>query len=138
MQNLNGEILGFVPPLVMTREIDEIVAIAEKPVRQVMDELARDKVVLAEMVRSRFQAAEKEPADWAGSVRLGSCPALLRQASASSPFISSMSWKRSARRGWARLLSAAPIATSNSSAAGASGIRNWAVRKWERLPVSVL
>lgn len=78
MQNLNGEILGFVPPLVMTREIDEIVAIAEKPVRQVMDELARDKVVLAEMVRSRFQAAEKEPADWAGSVRLGSCPALLR------------------------------------------------------------
>lgn len=44
----HGEILGFAPPLVTTRdEIDEIVAIAEKAVRQVMDELARDKVALA-------------------------------------------------------------------------------------------
>lgn len=44
----HGEILGFAPPLVTTREeIDEIVTIAEKAVRQVMDELARDKVALA-------------------------------------------------------------------------------------------
>lgn len=44
----HGEILGFAPPLVTTRdEVDEIVAIAEKAVREVMDELARDKVALA-------------------------------------------------------------------------------------------
>lgn len=44
----HGEILGFAPPLVTTPdEIDEIVAIAEKAVRQVMDELARDKAALA-------------------------------------------------------------------------------------------
>ncbi|MGO4174579.1 aminotransferase [Bosea sp. TAF32] len=44
----HGEILGFAPPLVTTTdEIDEIVAIAEKAVRQVMGELARDKVALA-------------------------------------------------------------------------------------------
>ena len=44
----HGEILGFAPPLVTTREeIDEIVTIAEKAVRQVMDELARNKVALA-------------------------------------------------------------------------------------------
>ncbi|UZF93618.1 aspartate aminotransferase family protein [Bosea sp. NBC_00550] len=44
----HGEILGFAPPLVTSRdEIDEIVAIAEKAVRQVMEELARDKVALA-------------------------------------------------------------------------------------------
>lgn len=44
----HGEILGFAPPLVTTPdEIDEIVAIAEKAVRQVMDEFARDKVALA-------------------------------------------------------------------------------------------
>lgn len=37
----HGEILGFAPPLVTTREeVDEIVAVAEKAVRQVMDELA--------------------------------------------------------------------------------------------------
>ncbi|MGO4407662.1 aspartate aminotransferase family protein [Bosea sp. RAF48] len=44
----HGEILGFAPPLVTTRdEVDEIVVIAEKAVREVMDELARDKVALA-------------------------------------------------------------------------------------------
>ena len=44
----HGDILGFAPPLVTSRdEIDEIVAIAEKAVRQVMDELAREKVALA-------------------------------------------------------------------------------------------
>ncbi|QEL22257.1 aspartate aminotransferase family protein [Bosea sp. F3-2] len=44
----HGEILGFAPPLVTSRdEIDEIVAIAEKAVRQVMDELAREKVALS-------------------------------------------------------------------------------------------
>lgn len=44
----HGEILGFAPPLVTSRDdIDEIVAIAEKAVRQVMEELARDKVALA-------------------------------------------------------------------------------------------
>jgi len=37
----HGEILGVAPPLVTTREeMDEIVAIAGKAVRQVMDELA--------------------------------------------------------------------------------------------------
>jgi L-2,4-diaminobutyrate transaminase len=37
----HGDILGFAPPLVTTRaEVDEIVDIAEKAVRQVMDELA--------------------------------------------------------------------------------------------------
>jgi len=44
----HGDILGFAPPLVTSRdEIDEIVAIAEKAVRQVMDELACEKVALA-------------------------------------------------------------------------------------------
>jgi L-2,4-diaminobutyrate transaminase len=44
----HGDILGFAPPLVTTRdEIDEIVGIAEQAVRQVMDELAREKVKLA-------------------------------------------------------------------------------------------
>lgn len=43
----HGEILGFAPPLVTSRdEVEEIVAIAEKAVRQVMDELAREKVAL--------------------------------------------------------------------------------------------
>lgn len=42
----HGDILGFAPPLVTTRgEIDEIVAIAEKAVRHVMDELARDGAI---------------------------------------------------------------------------------------------
>jgi L-2,4-diaminobutyrate transaminase len=37
----HGDILGFAPPLITSRaEVDEIVAIAEKAVRQVMDELA--------------------------------------------------------------------------------------------------
>jgi L-2,4-diaminobutyrate transaminase len=44
----HGDILGFAPPLVTTQdEIDEIVGIAEKAVRQVMDELVREKVRLA-------------------------------------------------------------------------------------------
>ncbi|KFC70870.1 Adenosylmethionine-8-amino-7-oxononanoate aminotransferase [Bosea sp. LC85] len=44
----HGDILGFAPPLVTTRdEIDEIVGIAEKAVRQVLDELARDKAAVA-------------------------------------------------------------------------------------------
>lgn len=39
----HGDILGFAPPLVTTKEeIDEIVSIAEKAVRSVMDELVRD------------------------------------------------------------------------------------------------
>lgn len=39
----HGDILGFAPPLVITRaEVDEIVAIAEASVRQVLDELARE------------------------------------------------------------------------------------------------
>jgi L-2,4-diaminobutyrate transaminase len=39
----HGDILGFAPPLVTTRdEVDEIVSIAEKAVRSVMDELVRD------------------------------------------------------------------------------------------------
>lgn len=41
----HGDILGFAPPLVTTKdEIDEIVGIAEQAVRQVMDELVREKV----------------------------------------------------------------------------------------------
>ena len=37
----HGDILGFAPPLVTTREeVDEIVSIAEAAVRQVMDDLA--------------------------------------------------------------------------------------------------
>src|SRR5579872_2835270 len=37
----HGDILGFAPPLIATRaDVDEIVAIAEKAVRQVMDEIA--------------------------------------------------------------------------------------------------
>jgi L-2,4-diaminobutyrate transaminase len=37
----HGDILGFAPPLVTTRaEVDEIIDIAERAVRQVMDELA--------------------------------------------------------------------------------------------------
>ena len=44
----HGDILGFAPPLVTTRdEIDEIVGIAEKAVRQVVDELVRDKATVA-------------------------------------------------------------------------------------------
>ncbi len=40
----HGDILGFAPPLVTSRaEVDEIVDIAEKAVRQVMDELAAGK-----------------------------------------------------------------------------------------------
>ena len=40
----HGEILGFAPPLIATRaDVDEIVAIAEKAVRQVMDEIAAAK-----------------------------------------------------------------------------------------------
>lgn len=40
----HGDILGFAPPLVATRaDIDEIVDIAEKAVREVMDELAAAK-----------------------------------------------------------------------------------------------
>ncbi len=40
----HGDILGFAPPLVTTRaEVDEIVDIAEKAVRQVMDELSAAK-----------------------------------------------------------------------------------------------
>ncbi|WP_331375243.1 aspartate aminotransferase family protein [Sinorhizobium chiapasense] len=39
----HGDILGFAPPLVITKEeVDEIVSIAEKAVRSVMDELVRD------------------------------------------------------------------------------------------------
>ncbi|MCA1371039.1 aminotransferase class III-fold pyridoxal phosphate-dependent enzyme [Bradyrhizobium sp. BRP14] len=39
----HGDILGFAPPLVITRaEVDEIVSIAEKAVRSVIDELVRD------------------------------------------------------------------------------------------------
>jgi L-2,4-diaminobutyrate transaminase len=38
----HGDILGFAPPLVTTKEeVDEIVAIAESAVRSVMDELVR-------------------------------------------------------------------------------------------------
>jgi L-2,4-diaminobutyrate transaminase len=44
----HGDILGFAPPLVTTKdEIDEIVGIAEQAVRQVMDELARAKTKVA-------------------------------------------------------------------------------------------
>ncbi|MDR6871766.1 L-2,4-diaminobutyrate transaminase [Bosea sp. BE125] len=44
----HGDILGFAPPLVTTKEeIDEIVGIAEQAVRQVMDELVREKVKVA-------------------------------------------------------------------------------------------
>jgi L-2,4-diaminobutyrate transaminase len=40
----HGDILGFAPPLVATRaDVDEIVAIAEKAVRQVVDEIAAAK-----------------------------------------------------------------------------------------------
>lgn len=39
----HGDILGFAPPLVITREeVDELVSIAEAAVRSVMDELVRD------------------------------------------------------------------------------------------------
>ena len=42
----HGDILGFAPPLITTRdEVDQIVGIAEAAVRQVMDELARDKAL---------------------------------------------------------------------------------------------
>jgi L-2,4-diaminobutyrate transaminase len=42
----HDDILGFAPPLVTTRkEVDEIVEIAEAAVREVMDELSREKVV---------------------------------------------------------------------------------------------
>ena len=42
----HGDILGFSPPLVVTRqEVDEIVEIAEAAVHQVMDELTREKAV---------------------------------------------------------------------------------------------
>jgi L-2,4-diaminobutyrate transaminase len=42
----HGDILGFAPPLVTTRkEVDEIVEIAEAAVREVMDELSREKVI---------------------------------------------------------------------------------------------
>jgi L-2,4-diaminobutyrate transaminase len=42
----HGDILGFAPPLVTTRdEIDEIVGIAEAAVRQVMDELTREGAI---------------------------------------------------------------------------------------------
>ena len=42
----HGDILGFAPPLVTTRqEVDEIIAISQAAVREVMDELARDKVI---------------------------------------------------------------------------------------------
>jgi L-2,4-diaminobutyrate transaminase len=41
----HDDILGFAPPLVTTRkEVDEIVEIAEAAVREVMDELSREKV----------------------------------------------------------------------------------------------
>jgi L-2,4-diaminobutyrate transaminase len=44
----HGDILGFAPPLVTTKnEIDEIVGIAEQAVRQVMDELVREQVKVA-------------------------------------------------------------------------------------------
>jgi L-2,4-diaminobutyrate transaminase len=40
----HGDILGFAPPLITTRaEVDEIVDIAEKAVRQIMDELAAQR-----------------------------------------------------------------------------------------------
>ncbi|HLY87557.1 MAG TPA: aspartate aminotransferase family protein [Acetobacteraceae bacterium] len=40
----HGDILGFAPPLVITKEeVDTIVGIAEEAVRQVMDELAAEK-----------------------------------------------------------------------------------------------
>jgi L-2,4-diaminobutyrate transaminase len=40
----HGDILGFAPPLITTRaEVDEIVSMAEKAVRQVMDEIAAAK-----------------------------------------------------------------------------------------------
>ncbi|WP_265975293.1 aspartate aminotransferase family protein [Brucella intermedia] len=39
----HGDILGFAPPLVITKdEIDEVVLIAESAVRQIMDELVRE------------------------------------------------------------------------------------------------
>lgn len=42
----HGDILGFAPPLVTTREeVDLIVGIADKAARQVMDEMARDKAL---------------------------------------------------------------------------------------------
>ncbi len=45
----HGDILGFAPPLVTTRdEIDEIVHIAEAAVRQVMDELTHEGVALVD------------------------------------------------------------------------------------------
>ena len=44
----HGDILGFAPPLVMTRpEADEMIAIAEVAVRAVMDGLAREGVEMA-------------------------------------------------------------------------------------------
>ena len=43
----HGDILGFSPPLIVTREdVDEIVSIAEAAVRSVMDELTRDGVAV--------------------------------------------------------------------------------------------
>jgi hypothetical protein len=43
-RNAHGDILGFVPPLVTTREeVDEIISIAETAVREVMDELSREE-----------------------------------------------------------------------------------------------
>lgn len=42
----HGDILGFAPPLVTTKEeVDEIVGIAEAAVREVMDELSRETAV---------------------------------------------------------------------------------------------
>jgi L-2,4-diaminobutyrate transaminase len=44
---LHGDILGLAPPLVTTKdEIGEIIGVAKKAVRQVMDELVREKVSL--------------------------------------------------------------------------------------------
>ena len=42
----HGDILGFAPPLVTTpAEVDAIVDIAEAAVREVMDQLTREKAV---------------------------------------------------------------------------------------------
>jgi L-2,4-diaminobutyrate transaminase len=41
----HGDIFGFAPPLVVSEaEIDEIVSIAYEATRQVMDELARERM----------------------------------------------------------------------------------------------
>jgi len=43
----HGDILGFAPPLIMTTaEVDEMIGITAKAIRQVTDELTRDGVTI--------------------------------------------------------------------------------------------